>query len=360
MRKDIREALKKAYESGITPYNIADNFMPIYLSSREVFGVGLEFSAGLRTLDYDDACQEAERHPDYRRLKAGMEDLGFGVDFLYEPTVLTGCIYARAYVFRDRKKGELIKRASDYFRQSQKDLREGKFSQAMLYGINLNTEILEFPDCCGERYVREKGETMRILEDEGELANLGNHFNMAKAISMLEGHRRDVFEKAAGLSERRARVQLSKLAGTNAHDLRRHPERVMALPLGVKKSYFVMSMFPCKPGCENAVEVGMRILETYERECPELAEMYRELVLPTNTMHVWLPDADAVAMAGGYVFDKIREWTGVNNAVYVEVPLDSLMSRGNGLTGLGKRKIGRNAPCPCGSGMKYTRCCGRH
>jgi preprotein translocase subunit SecA len=24
----------------------------------------------------------------------------------------------------------------------------------------------------------------------------------------------------------------------------------------------------------------------------------------------------------------------------------------------GSRKIGRNAPCPCGSGKKYKRCCG--
>lgn len=24
-----------------------------------------------------------------------------------------------------------------------------------------------------------------------------------------------------------------------------------------------------------------------------------------------------------------------------------------------KQKIGRNDPCPCGSGMKYKKCCGR-
>ncbi|MBI5148341.1 SEC-C domain-containing protein, partial [Candidatus Pacearchaeota archaeon] len=24
-----------------------------------------------------------------------------------------------------------------------------------------------------------------------------------------------------------------------------------------------------------------------------------------------------------------------------------------------KERIGRNAPCPCGSGKKYKRCCGR-
>lgn len=24
------------------------------------------------------------------------------------------------------------------------------------------------------------------------------------------------------------------------------------------------------------------------------------------------------------------------------------------------RKVGRNAPCPCGSGLKYKRCCGKN
>jgi len=24
-----------------------------------------------------------------------------------------------------------------------------------------------------------------------------------------------------------------------------------------------------------------------------------------------------------------------------------------------EKKIGRNAPCPCGSGLKYKKCCGR-
>ncbi|MBN2570249.1 MAG: SEC-C domain-containing protein, partial [Deltaproteobacteria bacterium] len=26
----------------------------------------------------------------------------------------------------------------------------------------------------------------------------------------------------------------------------------------------------------------------------------------------------------------------------------------------GKIKIGRNDPCPCGSGLKYKKCCGAH
>ena len=26
----------------------------------------------------------------------------------------------------------------------------------------------------------------------------------------------------------------------------------------------------------------------------------------------------------------------------------------------GQKKIGRNDPCPCGSGLKYKKCCGRN
>ena len=33
---------------------------------------------------------------------------------------------------------------------------------------------------------------------------------------------------------------------------------------------------------------------------------------------------------------------------------------GEGLTPVSKgKKVGRNAPCPCGSGKKYKRCCGK-
>jgi len=27
---------------------------------------------------------------------------------------------------------------------------------------------------------------------------------------------------------------------------------------------------------------------------------------------------------------------------------------------IGKKKIGRNDPCPCGSGKKYKKCCGKN
>lgn len=36
-----------------------------------------------------------------------------------------------------------------------------------------------------------------------------------------------------------------------------------------------------------------------------------------------------------------------------------LLPQGLGQTSKPQKKIGRNAPCPCGSGKKYKRCCGK-
>ncbi|WP_243647126.1 SEC-C metal-binding domain-containing protein [Scopulibacillus darangshiensis] len=31
----------------------------------------------------------------------------------------------------------------------------------------------------------------------------------------------------------------------------------------------------------------------------------------------------------------------------------------NGIGKVNRKKVGRNTPCPCGSGKKYKKCCGR-
>jgi hypothetical protein len=44
------------------------------------------------------------------------------------------------------------------------------------------------------------------------------------------------------------------------------------------------------------------------------------------------------------------------------LPLERLSDRRSALAGAGgaasARRIGRNDPCPCGSGKKYKKCCG--
>ncbi|NMB30839.1 MAG: hypothetical protein GX988_05310, partial [Clostridiales bacterium] len=38
---------------------------------------------------------------------------------------------------------------------------------------------------------------------------------------------------------------------------------------------------------------------------------------------------------------------------------ENLGSSGEKSTTVTKKKVGRNEPCPCGSGKKYKRCCGQ-
>ena len=37
--------------------------------------------------------------------------------------------------------------------------------------------------------------------------------------------------------------------------------------------------------------------------------------------------------------------------------LKSIVARAKGIVAVGRVKIGRNQPCPCGSGKKFKRCC---
>jgi uncharacterized protein YecA (UPF0149 family) len=38
--------------------------------------------------------------------------------------------------------------------------------------------------------------------------------------------------------------------------------------------------------------------------------------------------------------------------------MQAVMGRSRAGVAAGATKVGRNAPCPCGSGKKYKRCCG--
>ena len=371
MRKDIREAMKRALESGMGPYFIVDNFLPVYLSARDAAAFSIYFAKG-KEGDYDEACHRVGEDENYRRMKGCAEDLGLKMDFVYEPVLANSCMYAWAYVFRGDR-GDMIKRARDMFRQAQIDIREGRFSQGFLDGNRLNGEVLGFPECCVMKYLGDKREAMDILIQEGELGKLDG-LDVLKTVKQLKGRRREVFEMATGISEKSARVQLSKLAGTYATDEERHPERVLELPPEVLESYFVLNVYPCKPGCEKATEIGRKTHQRFREDAPEIAEMYEQLILPTNALWVWGQQPDTIYEANHFVSMKMHRWIGDPRMVVFDIPLGGLLggtdmgfivggepARNSGAKfhDLGK-KIGRNAPCPCGSGRKFKRCCGRH
>ena len=78
-----------------------------------------------------------------------------------------------------------------------------------------------------------------------------------------------------------------------------------------------------------------------------LARMQHDVV--HTLFHVTLNDG------GGESNGRVRRPSG-------QPPMGSPMAQVNGnrsdATPGGRAKVGRNAPCPCGSGKKYKRCCG--
>ena len=54
----------------------------------------------------------------------------------------------------------------------------------------------------------------------------------------------------------------------------------------------------------------------------------------------------------GYTANEMRELFGVDAPLMRGIPIEQL-------DGTIFKKVGRNDPCPCGSGKKYKKCCGR-
>lgn len=57
--------------------------------------------------------------------------------------------------------------------------------------------------------------------------------------------------------------------------------------------------------------------------------------------------------------EKLREFFQGNSEEELKAKMDMRLKELEGLGHIlvGRTKIGRNAPCPCGSGKKYKKCC---
>ena len=54
--------------------------------------------------------------------------------------------------------------------------------------------------------------------------------------------------------------------------------------------------------------------------------------------------------------------TGIDEKLEINensIPLDTSLQNRNNQKITNKKKVGRNEPCPCGSGKKYKKCCGK-
>jgi len=74
------------------------------------------------------------------------------------------------------------------------------------------------------------------------------------------------------------------------------------------------------------------------------------------TLDVYAPGSPEEADI--YIFDSFRAWAESGDAL-IWLTSETLRLKGSHATPRHTEKIGRNAPCPCGSGKKYKKCCGR-
>ena len=63
-----------------------------------------------------------------------------------------------------------------------------------------------------------------------------------------------------------------------------------------------------------------------------------------------MEDRDTILAA---VPDKIADWVVILNESPCQLPTGATDPRI-----VPRKKVGRNEPCPCGSGKKYKKCCG--
>ncbi|HID27302.1 MAG TPA: hypothetical protein EYP22_05695, partial [Methanosarcinales archaeon] len=96
----------------------------------------------------------------------------------------------------------------------------------------------------------------------------------------------------------------------------------------------------CSPEARAEIIEGLiELCEMYKVDIPELPELKKEQERIERSMSEFLNNIET-------------ELTNINNAIdnlieKLEKDMES------------KKKIGRNDPCPCGSGLKYKKCCGK-
>ena len=98
---------------------------------------------------------------------------------------------------------------------------------------------------------------------------------------------------------------------------------------------------------EGDVDYSFKSDEIQVRFIEHLMEMSRECRVRDNRGHNWYEMAAIMAKKGTGKGGSIR-------------PAGTSGSSGNSSRIIRRVKIGRNEPCPCGSGKKYKNCCGRN
>jgi len=112
------------------------------------------------------------------------------------------------------------------------------------------------------------------------------------------------------------------------------------------------------------------VKKAFEKDLPELAslggmlprsrgELYAFLTLLATIVMLLIQVADQperTSITVNQVIEQVVE--DVPSTLVIPAPQDTTPVGPDSLA-TPSEKVGRNSPCPCGSGMKYKRCCGR-
>jgi hypothetical protein len=106
------------------------------------------------------------------------------------------------------------------------------------------------------------------------------------------------------------------------------------------------------------------VAEAIERDAPEfagLASVVRRLKGVPIATWIGIALATLALLQGMSADERLRDIQGKVDQVLQQVsaPVTAPAARAPAPTGSGVPRVGRNDPCPCGSGKKYKRCHGR-
>jgi hypothetical protein len=150
----------------------------------------------------------------------------------------------------------------------------------------------------------------------------------------------------------------------------RIPKNITDDPLAFQYAgvrYFIADQYCTNPKCQcNEVTLGFFRLTRQKTQTPEFIIKLHLDSLDYETKHVNCDSADIPDIVK-YFLDKqgalntlryrYQEMKGDGGASHMK-RIKGMEDKPHDHKGLAEPKIGRNDPCPCGSGKKYKKCCG--
>ncbi len=310
--------------------------VPVVFGAREAASLVYFMANGLKGLPYGKAMGKMRGDGVYQAFSSWAQERGMETDVCLEPQSRSELLVKFHIYRKGRENGDCSGEIGNRFRQAVGEVRKGAVTDNYREGLRLEGEFLGYPRCCVNKFVDETAEEMAALLKKGKAGK-------------RERRKRPVGRRI--LSQLRS--YLGEWNGEPGHVcVARIKESV---PSEVLLSNFAATFYPCEFGCRDAVRVGKSILGAYRQRDPEMAEYYESYILPMALAGSWSTFSDMVKEADGRepVFKQQLQAAAAFESLIRG--LGGMFAEGPGVS----RKIGPNKPCPCGSGRKFKRCCGR-